>query len=94
MYVIRFPGSDFVPDPLDFTTVVLMEQVFLNIVLEDAIEEKANGEKVRVGQVVRTEHEDRSVSYGLTSSTDYSRQFGGHARSARAYGRFSSTRMR
>ncbi|KAF2224373.1 hypothetical protein BDZ85DRAFT_280964 [Elsinoe ampelina] len=26
--------------------------VFLNIVLEDALEEKANGEKVRMGQVV------------------------------------------
>lgn len=28
-------------------------QVFLNIVLEDAIEEKADGSKERVGQVVR-----------------------------------------
>ncbi|KAG2167661.1 hypothetical protein D6C84_00325 [Aureobasidium pullulans] len=26
--------------------------VFLNIVLDDAVEEKANGEKVRIGQVV------------------------------------------
>lgn len=28
-------------------------QVFLNIVLDDAVEEKAGGEKVRIGQVVR-----------------------------------------
>jgi len=28
-------------------------QVFLNIVLDDAVEEKANGEKVRIGMVVR-----------------------------------------
>ncbi|KAI5210689.1 hypothetical protein E4T39_00205 [Aureobasidium subglaciale] len=27
--------------------------VFLNIVLDDAVEEKAGGEKVRIGQVVR-----------------------------------------
>ncbi|KAG9587410.1 hypothetical protein KCU97_g8800, partial [Aureobasidium melanogenum] len=27
-------------------------QVFLNIVLDDAVEEKAGGEKVRIGQVV------------------------------------------
>jgi hypothetical protein len=27
-------------------------QVFLNIVLDDAVEEKANGEKVRIGMVV------------------------------------------
>lgn len=29
-------------------------QVFLNIVLDDAVEEKAGGEKVRIGQVVRS----------------------------------------
>ena len=28
-------------------------QVFLNIVLDDAVEEKAGGEKVRIGMVVR-----------------------------------------
>lgn len=28
-------------------------QVFLNIVLDDAVEEKAGGDKVRIGQVVR-----------------------------------------
>lgn len=27
-------------------------QVFLNIVLDDAVEEKSNGEKVRIGMVV------------------------------------------
>ena len=30
-----------------------MLQVFLNIVLDDAVEEKAGGEKVRIGMVVR-----------------------------------------
>lgn len=29
------------------------EQVFLNIVLDEAVEEKAGGEKVRIGMVVR-----------------------------------------
>ena len=29
-----------------------MLQVFLNIVLDDAVEEKAGGEKVRIGMVV------------------------------------------
>jgi len=28
-------------------------QVFLNIVLDEAVEEKAGGEKVRIGMVVR-----------------------------------------
>ena len=29
------------------------EQVFLNIVLDEAVEEKAGGEKIRIGMVVR-----------------------------------------
>ncbi|GAM82752.1 hypothetical protein ANO11243_007380 [Dothideomycetidae sp. 11243] len=29
-----------------------LKKVFLNIVLDDAIEEKSNGEKVRMGQAV------------------------------------------
>ena len=29
-------------------------QVFLNVVLDDAVEEKAGGEKVRIGMVVCT----------------------------------------
>lgn len=33
-----------------------MKQVFLNIVLDDAFEEKAGGEKVRIGMVVSFIH--------------------------------------
>ena len=33
--------------------LILSDQVFLNIVLDDAVEEKAGGEKVRIGMVVR-----------------------------------------
>ena len=35
---------------VSYTHIIL--QVFLNIVLDDAVEEKAGGEKVRVGMVV------------------------------------------
>jgi hypothetical protein len=34
-------------------TNVCVEKVFLNIVLDDAVEEKDGGEKVRLGMVVR-----------------------------------------
>lgn len=34
--------------------LLLILQVFLNIVLDDAVEEKAGGEKVRIGMVVST----------------------------------------
>ena len=37
--------------PVDFF-LTLSYQVFLNIVLDDAVEEKAGGEKVRIGMVV------------------------------------------
>ena len=52
--------------PLDFhslcsfTGIVMLTrlsaQVFLNIVLDDAVEEKAGGEKVRIGMVVCFSH--------------------------------------
>ena len=32
--------------------MLIEEQVFLNIVLDEAVEEKDNGEKVRIGMVV------------------------------------------
>ena len=32
--------------------IIWHEQVFLNIVLDEAVEEKAGGEKVRIGMVV------------------------------------------
>lgn len=34
--------------------LTVAHQVFLNIVLDDAVEEKEGGEKVRIGQVVRS----------------------------------------
>ena len=36
------------------TDILLPSQVFLNIVLDEAVEEKAGGEKVRIGMVVRS----------------------------------------
>ncbi|KAI4808950.1 hypothetical protein E4T44_11022, partial [Aureobasidium sp. EXF-8845] len=35
-----------------FLSFASVDPVFLNIVLDDAVEEKAGGEKVRIGQVV------------------------------------------
>ena len=35
------------------TSVRVLEQVFLNIVLDEAVEEKDGGEKIRLGMVVR-----------------------------------------
>ena len=42
------------PRSIPSLTYIDESQVFLNIVLDDAIEEKAGGEKVRIGQVVRS----------------------------------------
>ena len=39
-------------DPTEFQLISRF-QVFLNIVLDEAVEEKAGGEKVRIGMVVR-----------------------------------------
>jgi small nuclear ribonucleoprotein G len=35
-----------------FRLMIRVTQVFLNIVLDDAVEEKAGGEKVKIGMVV------------------------------------------
>lgn len=34
---------------------ILVSQVFMNLVLDDCLEEKAGGEKVAIGMVVRNE---------------------------------------
>jgi hypothetical protein len=64
-----------------------MAQVFLNIVLDDAVEEKDGGEKVRLGMVVSSApiymHLRTHARHLLTlSSTGYSRKLGCDARGA------------
>ena len=61
MIVARRPGSDYgfcerkrrrEWDPNIHGLTFVGAQVFLNVVLDDAVEEKAGGEKVRIGMVV------------------------------------------
>jgi hypothetical protein len=63
-------------------------QVFLNIVLDEAVEEKAGGEKVRIGMVVRALSPARRPCglpgdgrghVGLTAGIGHQGQLGGHA---------------
>lgn len=37
----------------------------MNIVLDDAVEEKEGGEKVRIGMVVRTAHQNHSKQHKM-----------------------------
>jgi small nuclear ribonucleoprotein G len=54
-YDVRtFPASALCPLPYTEWSLTGWIQVFLNIVLDDAVEEKANGDKVRIGMVVRS----------------------------------------
>jgi len=53
-------------------------QVFLNIVLDDAIEEKANGEKERIGQVVCCDN-GQVNEYQANANTGHSWKLGGDA---------------
>ena len=55
-------------------------QVFLNIVLDDAVEEKDGGEKVRLGMVVRLQTLTRIGGQVLILKIGHSRKFGRHAR--------------
>lgn len=60
-------------------------QVFLNIVLDDAVEEKSGGEKVKIGMVVWA---GISPCCSVSTGSDgfplgHSREFGGHARGKR-----------
>ena len=57
-----------------------MRQVFLNIVLDDAVEEKDGGEKVRLGMVVRVYSRDREEDRLMDGNAGHSRQLSRHAR--------------
>ncbi len=63
----------------------VIPQVFLNIVLDDAVEEKAGGEKVRMGMVVSSE---RCIRIAKITDSDLgdSRKLCGHARGKRRLG--------
>ena len=47
-------GYDVSHDPATWKARLMIVKVFLNIVLDDAVEEKDGGEKIRLGMVVRT----------------------------------------
>ena len=57
-----------------------MVQVFLNIVLDDAVEEKDGGEKVRLGMVVSYRICSGSLSMVLMEYAGHSRKLRGDAR--------------
>jgi small nuclear ribonucleoprotein G len=50
MGVLR--GYDVLHIPYALENTLIMVQVYLNLVLDEALEEKAGGEKVRIGMVV------------------------------------------
>ena len=62
--------------------------VFLNIVLDEAVEEKAGGERQRLGMVVRMRSKYARF-YGSQIFAGYSREFGGYAGSSRTHRRRS-----
>ena len=51
-YDVSIPAQPLRSHSFSTTILTLVLQVFLNIVLDDAIEEKDGGEKVRLGMVV------------------------------------------
>jgi hypothetical protein len=51
-----------------FKGLITTPQVFLNVVLDDAVEEKDGGEKVRLGMVVRLPSERYRMKFGWTDS--------------------------
>lgn len=53
-------------------------QVFLNVVLDDAVEEKDGGERVKLGMVVSL-NDTGFCGWLLKSYTGYSREFSGYA---------------
>ena len=54
----------------------MLSQVFLNIVLDDAVEEKDGGEKVRLGMVVCLFFFKKRKEKGICGSgTDFTRSF-------------------
>jgi small nuclear ribonucleoprotein (snRNP)-like protein len=59
-------------------------QVFLNIVLDDAVEEKDGGEKVRLGMVVRLQ---RVVAFLLIHGDQNANIATGHSRKLRRHAR-------
>jgi len=73
-------------------TYIDHSQVFLNIVLDDAVEEKAGGEKVRIGQVVRLFHTTCTASHTPYSHPPgHPRQLGCHVGSTGTHGRTRPT---
>ena len=81
------------PRSIPSLTYIDESQVFLNIVLDDAIEEKAGGEKVRIGQVVRFSRTICTASHYTPYSPPpgHPRQLGCHVGSTGTHGRTRPT---